>query len=351
MPRLPGPASSPPSVQRFSTSSFLLALLIATHPLQVSSQPEAGDAGFYGDNGQTAADLEMLTALLDNLGEGQLEALEPQLRRLYSGHLLNSRVTRRGGYDPDVNRMARVIKKSGNRPAALYEDNITTTKKGDYDNLVARIIKRGDMDNLVARIIKKGGGDMDNLVARIIKKDYGMDSPWHVVDRLEKRGSKRRQDDVYLPMTDIRMRRSGGPLTMTDIRMKKRGSSLRSGHVWKKKGGLPMTDIRMKRGTTRPEERTPKRSNYLRLGFNPEGQDEGGEFRKRTSKRSNYLRLGFNPEGQDEGGEFRKRTSKRSVQPHSASAWLPLKRNNYLRLGFNPESQEEGGEFGFRRRK
>jgi len=266
MPRLPGPASSPPSVQRFSTSSFLLALLIASYPLQVSSQPEAGDAGFYGDNGQTAADLEMLRALLDNLGEDQLEALEPQLRRLYNGHLLNSRVMRRGGYDPDVNRMARVIKKSDNRPAALYEDNIRATKKGDYDNLVARIIKRGDMDNLVARIIKKGGGDMDNLVARIIK-------------------------------------------------------------------------------------RTPKRSNYLRLGFNPDGQDEGGEFRKRTSKRSNYLRLGFNPEGQDEGGEFRKRTSKRSVQPHSASAWLPLKRNNYLRLGFNPESQDEGGEFGFRRRK
>ena len=56
-----------------------------------------------------------------------------------------------------------------------------------------------------------------------LQKDYGMDSPWHVVDRLEKRGSKRRQDDVYLPMTDIRMRRSGGPLTMTDIRMKKEG--------------------------------------------------------------------------------------------------------------------------------
>ena len=47
---------------------------------------------------------------------------------LSNGIVNHNRVTRRGGYDPDVNRMARVIKKSGNRPAALYEDNITTTK-------------------------------------------------------------------------------------------------------------------------------------------------------------------------------------------------------------------------------
>ena len=61
-------------------------------------------------------------------------------------------------------------------------------------------------------------------------QDYGMDSPWHVVDRLEKKSlpSDKRRQDVYVPMTDVRMRRSGGGgggdvTTMTDIRMKKEG--------------------------------------------------------------------------------------------------------------------------------
>merc|ERR1719450_1101148 len=114
--------------------------------------------------------------------------------------------------------MARVVKKSSSyshRPPMRYvDDNIEATKKGgEIDNLVARIIKRGDMDNLVARIIKKGGGDMDNLVARIIKNEIdsstattaGTWKPWRSLDRLERQDPKR-QD----PMTDIRMRRSGG---------------------------------------------------------------------------------------------------------------------------------------------
>merc|ERR1712241_300315 len=93
MPRqLPLPAASPSpsssSVHRWSTPLLLLlALIFATNP--VSSQPEAGDGGFYGDNGQTAAELEALGTLLDNLEDYQREALEPQLRRLYNGHLLN----------------------------------------------------------------------------------------------------------------------------------------------------------------------------------------------------------------------------------------------------------------------
>ena len=66
-------------------------------------------------------------------------------------------------------------------------------------------------------------GAVENL------QDYGMDSPWHVVDRLEKSlPSDKRRQDVYVPMTDVRMRRSGGGgggdvTTMTDIRMKKEG--------------------------------------------------------------------------------------------------------------------------------
>ena len=80
---------------------------------------------------------------------------------------------------------------------------------------------------------------VDNL-----QRDGSMDSPWRSLDWLEKSlreesaltrdlqgsggsGGKRGQD-VYVPMTDVRMRRSGSgqdrdDLTMTDIRMKKGG--------------------------------------------------------------------------------------------------------------------------------
>ena len=35
---------------------------------------------------------------------------------------------RRGGPDPEVSRMARVVKKSSHRPAAHYEDVVKATK-------------------------------------------------------------------------------------------------------------------------------------------------------------------------------------------------------------------------------